>query len=88
MKYKELLSQTQEQKDQVKLDHTVASAKLQVQKDLLETQLVISERKNSLQKALSANPFSLATVVQLKQEIAAYEEALALAETVVAELFD
>lgn len=71
MNYRQRLSQTQDQKDANHLNHTVESAKLQAQRDLLETQYRLGELKAELEKLRGSQDYSIADIVSKQQEVEA-----------------
>lgn len=87
MKYKVRVKQSQQDIEAKQLDHDVAQSKLQVQSDLLATELNLSKEEAKLDALKSARPFSLAAVVEQTNVVEDYKKGLELAKTIVAELF-
>jgi len=87
MTYKERLSKDKETMEQEVLDYNVSQAKLQAQSDLLATRRELSQLKAKSDQARSSTNYSIADIVDLAQQVEAYEKTLALAEKIVKEDF-
>jgi hypothetical protein len=87
MKYKARVKQTVDQIEAKQLDHDVKQAKLQVQADLLATELALSQEQAKLEQLKSATPFSLQAVVEQTAVVNDYVSGLETANAIAKELF-
>lgn len=86
-KYKELLSQSESQKDQQELEFKVEEAKQQLAQDQLATKKELARVKRELNIAKSSFPLESAKIIELQNEIEAYEKGLSRLEELEKELF-
>ena len=87
MKYKELISTSKEDQQEQQLNASNERAKLQIQSDILETQLKLSQSKEELLKAKSAVPFKSSIVIKQLDEVASLEAGLKALNDLQTELF-
>ena len=87
LKYKELLLQSQEEKDQKDVQFQVEQAELQLQSDILATKQSLAKVKGSLEVNKSACPFNAADVVETQVAVESLEDGLKRLEALKVELF-
>jgi len=87
LKYKELLLQSQEEKDQKDVQFQVEQAELQLQSDILATKQSLAEAKGNLDTAKCACPFDATEVINYQVEVEALEDGLKRLTTLKEELF-
>ena len=87
MKRQERLQQSTQEKEQSQVSHQVAQDKLQAQADLLETQRMVSVKKQELDELKSAPTLSLSRIVQVQDELEGYEKGVKAIEALIKELF-
>ena len=87
LKYKELLLQSQEEKDQKDVQFQVEQAELQLQSDILATKQSLAEAKGNLEVSKASSPFQAARVVDFQIAVEALEDGLKRLEALKVELF-
>lgn len=87
MKYRELLSQTEKQLEAAQLEATVKTAELQLEQDLVSTQLALSQAEVKLKQTELQVPFSSQNILNAEDEVNGYTLGLERLKKLKARLF-
>lgn len=87
LKYKERLSQSQQERDLTETEFRVSSARLQLQADLLATKQSLATKKIELEELKNAFPLNVQAVINKKIEIEGLEDGISRIEELESELF-
>lgn len=86
-KYRDLISATEQEKQNDELDYVVQEGKLQLEADINETKKALSQAKRTLATQKAAVPFETTAVLKTMATIDGLEQNLARAEALLVELF-
>ena len=87
LKYRDLLQQSQKEKDEQQVEFQVEEAQQQLQADVLATKRSLASSKQVLQAAKSARPFDSQAVINAQLQIEGLEDGLNRLNGLLAELF-
>jgi len=85
--YATRIQQSQEDKDQKAVAHSVKQAELQLQSDILETELSIVNAELSVESAKAGIPFNSQNIVAAENELEGYQNGMKKLLGYKAELF-
>ena len=87
LKYKDLLQQSQKEKDEQQVEFQVEEAQQQLQADVLATKRSLASSRQVLLAAKSARPFDSQAVINAQLQIEGLEDGLNRLNGLLAELF-
>ena len=87
LKYRDLISQSEETTQSEKLDLDVQRAKSELELSIAKTRLDLANAKQKLAQSKRANPYKLEAELKANQEVEELEGGLAYAEKVLSERF-
>ena len=85
--YKDRIQQSQEDKNQQASSHQVKQAELQLQSDILETELSVANAEIAVEEAKGANPFNSQALINAESTLEGYQNGLKKLQQYKAELF-
>lgn len=87
MNYKDRLKQIPQQLEEAQLDHTLTSARLQLDSDISATTLELSKSNQRLNASYLVTPFSAQTIINAKNDVKKLEAGLKQLNELKDELF-
>ena len=87
LKYKDLISQSQEEIQSERLELDVQKSKSKLEMAIAQTKFDLSEAKQKLARTQRANPYCVQAEISASQEVTGLEEGLKFAEKVLTERF-
>lgn len=76
LKYKDLLQQSQEEKDKQEIEFLVEEAKQQLESDILATNKSLATNKRKLLQQMSSIPLDSQSIINIQVEIEGLEDGL------------
>lgn len=87
LKYKDLIRQSQELKEDEEFQYQVEQAEQQLLSDISATKLSLSSAKKELSEAKRSFPFNSSNIIEAMQKVESYENGLSILYKLKAELF-
>ena len=87
LKYKELLQQSEKEKESAEIEFQVEQTKLQLQADLLSTKQSLVAKRKELTASKSKYDFNVQKIINLQIEVESLEDGVKRIEKLQAELF-